>query len=72
MSKSGAMTVDLRSDTVTQPTPAMRAAMLAAGLCRLRFVTHLDLDAAGIDHAVAVMRDFLSTDLRVWSRLTQS
>ena len=32
MSKSGTMTVDLRSDTVTQPTPAMRAAMLAAPL----------------------------------------
>ena len=26
------MKVDLRSDTVTQPTPAMRAAMLAAPL----------------------------------------
>ena len=26
------MTVDLRSDTVTRPTPAMRAAMLAAEL----------------------------------------
>ncbi|MDO8250848.1 MAG: GntG family PLP-dependent aldolase [Rhodoferax sp.] len=32
MYKSGAMTVDLRSDTVTQPTPAMREAMLAAPL----------------------------------------
>src|SRR5512133_3558296 len=30
--KSNEMTVDLRSDTVTQPTPAMRAAMLAAPL----------------------------------------
>lgn len=29
---SGASVVDLRSDTVTQPTPAMRAAMLAAPL----------------------------------------
>ena len=70
MSKSGAMTVDLRSDTVTQPTPVMRAAMLAVGLYRLRFVTHLD--AAGIDHAVAVMRNFLPPDPSVWSRLTQS
>jgi threonine aldolase len=32
--------------------------VLATGLYRLRFVTHLDVDAAGIDHAVAVMRAF--------------
>ena len=30
----------------------------ATGLYRLRFVTHLDVDAAGVDHAVAVIRDF--------------
>jgi threonine aldolase len=29
-------------------------------LYRLRFVTHLDVDAAGIDQAVAAMRDFLA------------
>jgi threonine aldolase len=34
--------------------------ILATGLYRLRFVTHLDVDAAGIDHTVAVMREFLS------------
>jgi len=33
--------------------------VLATGLYRLRFVTHLDVDAAGIDQAVAAMRDFL-------------
>ena len=32
--------------------------VLATGLYRLRFVTHLDVDAPGVDHAVAVMRDF--------------
>ena len=32
--------------------------ILATGLYRLRFVTHLDVDVAGIDHTVAVMRDF--------------
>ena len=32
--------------------------VLATGLYRLRFVTHLDVDAAGIDHAVAVLRAF--------------
>ena len=34
--------------------------VLATGLYRLRFVTHLDVDAAGIDHTLAVMRDFLA------------
>ena len=32
----------------------------ANGLYRLRFVTHLDVDAAGIEHTVTVMRDFLA------------
>jgi threonine aldolase len=32
--------------------------VLATGLYRLRFVTHLDVDAAGIDRAVAVVRQF--------------
>ena len=30
--------------------------VLATGLYRLRFVTHLDLDADGIDHAIAAIR----------------
>ncbi|MFZ4480919.1 MAG: GntG family PLP-dependent aldolase [Rhodoferax sp.] len=34
--------------------------VLASGLYRLRFVTHLGVDEAGIDHALAVMRDFLA------------
>ena len=33
--------------------------VLATGLYRLRFVTHLDVDTAAIDHTLAVMRDFL-------------
>jgi threonine aldolase len=32
--------------------------MLATGLYRLRFVTHLDVDAAGVDRAVAAIRAF--------------
>ncbi|MBK1685376.1 GntG family PLP-dependent aldolase [Rhodoferax fermentans] len=32
--------------------------VLATGLYRLRFVTHLDVDAAGIDHAVSVIRAY--------------
>ena len=32
----------------------------ATGLYRLRFVTHLDVDAVGVDHAVAVIRQFFN------------
>ena len=32
--------------------------VLATGLIGLRFVTHLDVDAAGIDHAIASAREF--------------
>ena len=32
--------------------------VLTTGLYRLRFVTHLDVDAAGIDRAAALMRSF--------------
>ena len=32
--------------------------VLATGLIGLRFVTHLDVDAAGIDHAIAAAREF--------------
>jgi threonine aldolase len=35
--------------------------ILATGLYRLRFVTHLDVDAAGIDRAIAAVREHLST-----------
>lgn len=35
--------------------------VLATGLIGLRFVTHLDVDAAGIDRAVAAVRAFFST-----------
>lgn len=35
-----------------------RHGVLATGLYRLRFVTHLDVDAAGVDRAVAAIRSF--------------
>ena len=35
--------------------------ILATGLYRLRFVTHLDVDAAGVDRAIAVIREFFSS-----------
>ena len=34
--------------------------ILATGLYRLRFVTHLDVDEAGVDRAIAAMRGFFS------------
>jgi threonine aldolase len=34
--------------------------VLATGLIGLRFVTHLDVDSAGIDHAIACTRDFFA------------
>jgi threonine aldolase len=33
--------------------------VLATGLYKLRFVTHLDVDAAGVDRAVAAVREYL-------------
>ena len=39
--------------------PALaRQGVLATGLYRLRFVTHLDVDDAGIDRAIAAIRSF--------------
>lgn len=34
--------------------------VLATGLYRLRFVTHLDVDAAGVDRAIAAARDYFN------------
>lgn len=34
--------------------------VLLTGLYRLRFVTHLDVDAQGVDHAIAAVREHLS------------
>ncbi|MBC7992143.1 MAG: low-specificity L-threonine aldolase [Rhizobacter sp.] len=34
--------------------------VLTTGLYRLRFVTHLDVDAEGVDHAIAAVREYLS------------
>jgi threonine aldolase len=35
--------------------------ILATGLYRLRFVTHLDVDAAGVERAIAVITDYFSS-----------
>jgi threonine aldolase len=34
--------------------------VLATGLYQLRFVTHLDVDAAGIDHAIGAVREYFN------------
>ena len=38
--------------------------VLATGMLGLRFVTHLDVDADGIDHAIACTRDFFARSTR--------
>lgn len=41
--------------------PYLRAqGVLASGLYHLRFVTHLDVDAAGVDHTIATARAFFA------------
>ena len=35
--------------------------VLATGARQLRFVTHLDVDAAGIDRAVAAVREYFAS-----------
>jgi threonine aldolase len=37
-----------------------RRAVLATGLIGLRFVTHLDVDAVGIERAVDAVREFVT------------
>ena len=34
--------------------------VLATGLIGLRFVTHLDVDAAGVNHTIAAVSEFMS------------
>ena len=51
---------DLKSDRAAGLMEHLKAqGILATGLYRLRFVTHLDVDADGVDRAVAAMRDYL-------------
>ena len=53
---------DLQGDAASRGEALLaslrEAGVLASGLYRLRFVTHLDVDAAGIDRAVAAVRRF--------------
>ncbi len=52
--------VDLPRERAAAAVAALRErGVLATGLYQLRLVTHLDVDDAGIDHAIAVLRDVL-------------
>ncbi len=48
-----------RSQSVALLASLAEQGIRATGLYRLRFVTHLDVDAAGVDRAVAAIRQFL-------------
>jgi threonine aldolase len=53
--------VDVQGDRAAGLMAHLKAhGVRATGLYRLRFVTHLDVDAAGVDHAIATLRDYLS------------
>ncbi|RQP24567.1 low-specificity L-threonine aldolase [Albitalea terrae] len=50
--------VDVAGEKAQTLLPHLKSCgVLATGLYRLRFVTHLDVDAAGIDHAIRSFRD---------------
>ena len=50
-----------RRDLAAGLVPHLKSrGVLATGLYRLRFVTHLDVDAAGVDRAVAAVREYLN------------
>ncbi|MDI4633135.1 low-specificity L-threonine aldolase [Pelomonas sp. V22] len=54
--------VDVAGDKAAGVVPFLKSrGVLATGLYRLRFVTHLDVDAAGVDHAIAAMREYFAS-----------
>ncbi|MDQ7973292.1 MAG: GntG family PLP-dependent aldolase [Rhodocyclaceae bacterium] len=62
--QSNIVFVDLEGDAAARGTALIEhlkaQGVLATGLYRLRFVTHLDVDAAGVDRAIAAVRGFFS------------
>jgi len=55
--------VDVRADRADGLLAHLKArGVLATGLYRLRFVTHLDVNADDIDRAVAAMREYLTRE----------
>jgi len=59
--QSNIVFAELKSERAAGLIPHLQSrGVLATGLHRLRFVTHLDVDAAGVDRAVAAMREYLN------------
>jgi threonine aldolase len=53
--------VDVEGERAQTLLPHLKSrGILATGLYRLRFVTHLDVDAAGVDRAIAAVREHLT------------
>jgi threonine aldolase len=53
--------VDVDGERAQTLLPHLKSrGILATGLYRLRFVTHLDVDAAGVDRAIAAVREHLT------------
>ena len=53
--------IDVAGDRAAGLLPHLESrGVLATGLYRLRFVTHLDVDAEGVDRAVAAVRDYFN------------
>jgi len=53
--------VDVQGERAASLIDHLKArGVLATGLYRLRFVTHLDVDAAGVDRAIAAVREHLA------------
>jgi len=59
--QSNIVFADLAGDRAAGLMPHLKSrGVLATGLYRLRFVTHLDVDAAGVDRATAAVREYLN------------
>jgi len=59
--QSNIVFADLKGERAAGLMPHLKSrGVLATGLYRLRFVTHLDVDAAGVDRAVAAVREYLN------------
>jgi threonine aldolase len=59
--QSNIVFADLKSDRAAGLMTHLKSrGVLATGLYRLRFVTHLDVDREGVDRAVAAVREYLS------------
>lgn len=60
MPQTNMVFIDLPREQAATVVAALRErGVLATGLYQLRLVTHIDIDDAGVDHAIAVLRDAL-------------